>query len=61
MIKCPVCKQEARTHIFKCALHGVYVHEKCWKEHVAKEHKDGRRRTPGRRRSKIQPAGNNGH
>jgi hypothetical protein len=37
---CPVCKKEARTHIYKCALHGVYVHEKCWKEHVAKEHKD---------------------
>lgn len=39
-MNCPVCKKEARAHLFKCARCAVYVHEKCWAEHVAKEHKE---------------------
>ena len=37
---CPVCGKEARVHIYFCARCGVYVHEKCWQEHMDKEHKD---------------------
>jgi hypothetical protein len=39
-MKCPVCGKDARAHVYYCAACGVYVHEKCWKEHMDKEHKD---------------------
>ncbi len=38
-MKCPVCKKEANTHVYHCAACGVYVHEKCWKALMDKEHK----------------------
>jgi hypothetical protein len=39
-MKCPVCGKDARVHIYHCAKCNVYVHEKCWKEHVETEHKE---------------------
>ena len=38
-MKCPVCGQEARSHIYYCARCAVYVHEKCWQRHIAQAHK----------------------
>lgn len=37
-MKCPICGKEARTHIYHCSTCNVYVHERCWPEHQAKEH-----------------------
>jgi hypothetical protein len=37
-MKCPVCGKEARVRIYHCAKCGVYVHQKCWKKHVAEAH-----------------------
>jgi|DewCreStandDraft_4_1066084.scaffolds.fasta_scaffold09875_9 hypothetical protein len=37
-MKCPVCGQDARTHIVYCVKDAVYVHEKCWRKH-AQTHK----------------------
>lgn len=42
-MKCPVCKADARVHIFYCAACGVYVHEKCWNEHEKTAHQDDKR------------------
>jgi len=39
-MNCPVCGKEARTHVYYCGQCAVYVHEKCWAEHVAEAHKD---------------------
>jgi hypothetical protein len=39
-MKCPVCGKEARVRICYCAKSAVYVHEKCWQEHVTEAHKD---------------------
>ena len=39
-MKCPVCKQDAKAHLYYCARCAVYVHEKCWSEHCATEHKE---------------------
>jgi hypothetical protein len=39
-MKCPVCKKEARAHIYYCARCAVYVHEKCWRKHASQAHKD---------------------
>jgi hypothetical protein len=39
-MKCPVCKQDARAHIYYCARCAVYVHEKCWQKHVETAHKE---------------------
>ena len=39
-MNCPVCSKDARTHIYYCAKCAVYIHEKCWQEHVAQEHKE---------------------
>jgi len=38
-MKCPVCGKEARAHIYYCARCAVYVHEKCWQEHVNTAHR----------------------
>ncbi len=38
-MNCPVCNEEATAHIYHCVRCGVYVHEKCWQEHVARAHK----------------------
>ncbi len=35
----PVCRKEARAHIYYCAKCAVYVHEKYWRKHVAVAHK----------------------
>lgn len=39
-MNCPVCKKEARVHIYYCARCAVYVHEKCWQEHLAQVHRE---------------------
>ncbi len=38
-MNCPVCKKEARAHLYYCAKFAVYVHEKCWRQHAAEKHK----------------------
>lgn len=39
-MNCPVCHKEARVHIYHCAKCGVYVHQACWKKHVATAHQE---------------------
>ena len=39
-MKWPAFNNDARTHIYYCAKCAVYVHEKCWNEHVAQAHKE---------------------
>lgn len=39
-MKCPVCKKDARAHIYHCARCGVYVHDKCWPKHAATHRKE---------------------
>jgi len=38
-MNCPVCRKEAKAHIVRCARCAVYVHEKCWSDHVKAAHK----------------------
>jgi len=38
-MNCPVCRKEAKAHIVRCARCAVYVHEKCWADHVKAAHK----------------------
>jgi len=38
-MNCPVCRKEARTHIYYYAKCAVYVHEKCWQKHAERAHK----------------------
>jgi hypothetical protein len=37
-MKCPVCGEEGRAHIYYCAECTIYVHEKCWQKHVERAH-----------------------
>jgi hypothetical protein len=39
-MKCPICKQDAKAHLYYCARCAVYVHEKCWQKHVAQSHQE---------------------
>ena len=41
-MKCPVCGQEAKAHIFHCVQCDAYVHEKCWKQHMDTAHKENK-------------------
>lgn len=41
-MNCPVCEKEASVHIYYCAGCAVYVHERCWQEHLVIAHKDGK-------------------
>ncbi|MFC1988958.1 hypothetical protein ACFLVW_00050 [Chloroflexota bacterium] len=38
----PVCGKEAKAHIYYCAKHTIYVHEKCWQKHAATAHREGK-------------------
>jgi hypothetical protein len=39
-MKCPVCKQEAKAHLYYCTRGAFHVHEKCREKHVTQSHKD---------------------
>lgn len=39
-MKCTVYGKEARVHIYYCGKCGVYVHEKCWRKHVAQAYRN---------------------
>ncbi len=38
-MNCPVCRKEARAHIYYYAKCAVYEHEKCWQKHAERAHK----------------------
>jgi len=38
-MNCPICRKEAKSHIYYCAKCAVYIHEKCWLRHMTQEHK----------------------
>ena len=49
-MNCPVCGKEAKAHIYFCAEHGVYVHEKCWRRHESQQHAEEASAAPVKRR-----------